>query len=79
MLALITFERVKEIIIQTLGCEEEDVTPEANLFDDLGADSIDVIEIGILIEEEFGVEIPNEEAERLQTINSVIQYIKNHQ
>lgn len=74
-----TFDRVKGIIIGTLGCDEEDVTLDTNLFDDLGADSIDVIEIGILIEEEFGVEISNEEAEHLQTINSVIQYLKSHQ
>lgn len=71
-----TFDRVKGIIIETLGCAEEDVTLEANMFDDLGADSIDVIEIGILIEEEFGIEIPNEGAERLQTIGSIIQYVK---
>jgi len=76
---LTTFDRVKGIIIGTLGCDEEDVTLDTNLFDDLGADSIDVIEIGILIEEEFGVEISNEEAEHLQTINSVIQYLKSHQ
>ncbi|MBC8015087.1 MAG: acyl carrier protein [Sporomusaceae bacterium] len=74
-----TFERVKGIIVETLGCAEEEVTLEANLFDDLGADSIDAIEIGVLIEEEFGIEISNEQAERLKTINSVIQYVKSHQ
>ena len=74
-----TFERVKGIIVETLGCAEEDVTLEANLVDDLGADSIDVIEIGILIEEEFGIEISNEQAERLQTMNSVVQYVKGRQ
>ena len=74
-----TFERVKGIIVETLGCAEEDVTLEANLVDDLGADSIDVIEIGILIEEEFGIEISNEQAEQLQTMNSVVQYVKGRQ
>ena len=74
-----TFDRVKGIIIDTLGCEEEDVTLEANLFDDLGADSIDVIEIAVVLEEEFGLEISPEEAERLKTINSVIKYVDSHQ
>ena len=73
-----TFDRVKGIIIETLGCEEEDVTLDANLFDDLGADSIDVIEIAIVIEEEFGLEISTEEAERLRTISNVIKYVDSH-
>jgi len=74
-----TFERVKGIITETLGCEEEAVTLEANLFDDLGADSIDIIEIAVVIEEEFGLEMSNEQAERLKTINNVIQYVDSHQ
>ena len=74
-----TFDRVKGIIIETLGCEEDDVTLEANLFDDLGADSIDVIEITTVIEEEFNLELSTEEAERLTTINSVIKYVDDHQ
>ncbi|MBP2628644.1 MAG: acyl carrier protein [Firmicutes bacterium] len=74
-----TFERVKEIIIGTLGCEEGAVKLNANLFDDLGADSIDLIEIAVVIEEEFGLEMSNEEAERLKTINNIIQYVDRHQ
>lgn len=74
-----TFDKVKNIIIETLGCNDEAVTLEANLFDDLGADSIDIIEIAVVIEEEFDLEISNEEAERLTTINSVIQYVESHQ
>ena len=73
-----TFDRVKDIIVGTLGCEEEAVTLRANLFDDLGADSIDIIEIAVVIEEEFGLEISNEEAERLKTINNVVQYVDSH-
>ena len=73
-----TFDRVKGIIIDKLGCEEDDVTLEANLFDDLGADSIDIIEIAIVIEEEFALEILTEEAERLRTINNVIKYVDSH-
>lgn len=74
-----TFDRVKGIIVEKLGCEEDDVTLDANLFDDLGADSIDIVEIAIVIEEEFHLEISSEEAERLSTINSVIKYVDEHQ
>lgn len=73
-----TFDRVKGIIIEALGCEDEDVTPEANLVNDLGADSLDVTEIALAIEEEFGLEISDEEAERLKTINNLVQYVDNH-
>ena len=66
MLELTTFDRVKGIIIETLGCEEEDVTLEANLFDDLGADSIDVIQIAVVIGEEFGLEISPEKQNDLK-------------
>lgn len=74
-----TFDRVKGIIIETLGCDEESVTHEANLFEDLGADSIDVIEIAVIIEEEFGLQISNEEAERLKTIKNLVQYVDRRQ
>jgi len=79
VLALNTFDKVKGIIIETLGCEEEAITLDANLFDDLGADSIDIIEMAVVIEEEFGLEMSNEEVNRLQTINNVIQYVDSHQ
>ena len=79
MSSLHTFDKVKKIILETLGCEEEAVTLEANLVDDLGADSIDLIEIAVVIEEEFGLEISNEAAEGLKTIKNVIQYVDNHQ
>lgn len=79
MCSLNTFDRVKEIIMVTLGCEEDAVTPDANLFEDLGADSIDMIEMAVVIEEEFGLTISNEEVERLTTISNVIQYVDNHQ
>ena len=73
-----TFDKVKVIIIETLGCEEEAVTLEANLFDDLGADSLDMIEMAVVIEQEFGLEMSNEEVERLKTINSVVKYVDSH-
>lgn len=72
-----TFDKVKEIIIEALGCEDEEVTPEANLVNDLGADSLDIVEIAMVIEEEFGLEISDEEAQRLKTINNVVQYVEN--
>jgi len=78
VLALNTFDKVKVIIIETLGCEEEAVTLEANLFDDLGADSLDMIEMAVVIEQEFGLEMSNEEVERLKTINSVVKYVDSH-
>ena len=73
-----TFDKVKGIIIAALGCEDEDVTPETNLVDDLGADSLDIVEIAMVIEEEFGLELSDEEVQQLKTINSVIQYVDNH-
>jgi len=79
VLELNTFDRVKMIIKETLGCEEEDITLETNLFDDLGADSLDIIEMAVVIEEEFGLEMTNEEVNRLQTINSVVEYVERHE
>ena len=74
-----TFDKVKVIIIQALGCEEEAVTLDADLFEDLGADSLDMIEMAVVIEEEFGLEMSNDEVNGLKTINNVIQYVDSHQ
>ena len=68
-------DRVKKIIISQLNVSEEQVTPEANFIDDLGADSLDQVELVMALEEEFGPEIPEEEAEKLQTVGSVIEYV----
>ena len=71
-------DRVKKIIISQLNVSEEQVTPEANFIDDLGADSLDQVELVMALEEEFGPEIPEEEAEKLQTVGSVIEYVENN-
>jgi len=72
----LNIERVVEIIVHQLGVEPEEVTPEANFVDDLGADSLDTIELVMAFEEEFGIEIPDEQAERLRTVGDVIKYLE---
>jgi acyl carrier protein len=69
-------EKVKKIIVEQLGVDEEDVTPEASFVDDLGADSLDTVELVMAFEEEFGIEIPDEDAEKILTVQNVIDYIK---
>ena len=71
-------DRVKKIIVDQLGVEEELVTPEASLVDDLGADSPDTVELVMALEEEFETEIPDEEAEKIATVQQAIDYIKGH-
>ena len=68
--------KVKEIIINELGVEAEKVTPEASFVEDLGADSLDTVELVMAFEEEFNVEVPDEDAEKLQTVGDVIKYIE---
>ena len=72
-------QKVKDIIINELGVEAEKVTPEASFVEDLGADSLDTVELVMAFEEEFGMEIPDEEAEKLQTVGDAINYIRNNQ
>lgn len=72
------FEKVKEIISNILGVDSEDVTMEASFQDDLGADSLDVVELIMDLQEEFNIEIPDEEAEKIQTVGDVVDYIKEH-
>jgi acyl carrier protein len=67
---------VKEIIINELGVEPEKVTPEASFVEDLGADSLDTVELVMAFEEEFGIEIPDEDAEQLQTVGDAIRYLQ---
>ncbi|HEY8484371.1 MAG TPA: acyl carrier protein [Longimicrobiales bacterium] len=72
-------ERVKEIIVNELGVEPEKVTEEASFVEDLGADSLDTVELVMAFEEEFGIEIPDEDAEQLQTVGDAIRYLKKQQ
>jgi len=71
--------KVKDIIINELGVESEKVTPEASFVEDLGADSLDTVELVLAFEEEFGIEIPDEDAEKLQTVGDAINYIRQSQ
>jgi acyl carrier protein len=70
-------ERVKRIIVEQLGAEEDEVLPGAKFIEDLGADSLDTVELVMAIEEEFDIEIPDEDAEKITTVGEAIQYIKN--
>ena len=69
-------EKVRKIISEQLGVEEDDVVPEAKFVDDLGADSLDTVELVMALEEEFDIEIPDEEAEKIQTVAAAIDFIK---
>jgi len=70
-------EKVKDIIVEQLGVNPEQVTPQASFIEDLGADSLDIVELVMAFEEEFGVEVPDEDAEKLQTVGDVIKYIED--
>jgi len=72
-------QKVRDIIINELGVDADKVTPEASFVEDLGADSLDTVELVMAFEEEFGMEIPDEDAEKLQTVGDAISYIQNHQ
>lgn len=69
-------QRVKEIIVEQLGVEEDEVSPEASFVDDLGADSLDTVELVMAFEEEFNIEIPDEDAEGISTVQDAIDYIR---
>jgi acyl carrier protein len=72
-------QRVKDIIVEQLGVKPDQVTPEAKFIEDLGADSLDTVELVMALEEEFGIEVPDEQAEKLQSVGDVIKYIEDAQ
>ena len=72
------FEKVKAIIVEQLGVAEASVTMEASFIDDLGADSLDIVELVMALEEEFDMEIPDSDAEKVVTVSDVVEYIKEH-
>jgi acyl carrier protein len=72
-------ERVKKIVVEHLGVDEAKVTEEASFVDDLGADSLDTVELVMAFEEEFGCEIPDDAAEKILTVKNAIEYINSHQ
>ena len=71
-------ERIKEIIVEQLGANAGEVTPEASFIDDLGADSLDTVELVMALEEEFDIEIPDEDAEKITTVGEAVKYVKEH-
>ncbi len=72
------FEKVKKIVVEQLGVEEEDIAMESSFIDDLGADSLDIVELIMALEEEFDLEIPDSEAEKITTVGDVVEYIKSN-
>lgn len=73
------FEKVQEKVVEQLGVDVEEVLMESSFIDDLGADSLDIVELLMALEEEFDIEIPDEEAEKLSSVGDVVEYIKNNQ
>ena len=73
-----TADRVKKIVVEHLGVEAEKVTEDASFIDDLGADSLDIVDLVMAFEEEFGVEIPDDAAEKISTVSDAIKYIDEH-
>ena len=74
-----TFERLKKIIVEQLGVEPDDVTPDAAFVEDLNADSLDLVELIMSLEEEFGMEISDEDAEKIQKVSDAVEYIEERQ
>ncbi|HEY9058986.1 MAG TPA: acyl carrier protein [Pseudobacteroides sp.] len=72
------FEKVKKIIVEQLGVEEDDIALESSFIDDLGADSLDIVELIMALEEEFDIEIPDSEAEKIATVGDAVDFIKNN-
>ena len=72
------YDKVKEIIVEQLGVAETAITPDASFIDDLGADSLDIVELIMALEEEFDLEIPDADAEKVVTVNDVVEYIKDN-
>ena len=73
------FDKVKEIIVDKLGVDEGSVKTEANFIEDLGADSLDIVDLVMALEEEFGIDIPDDDAQSIKTVGNAVDYIKNHQ
>ncbi len=71
-------DRVRKIVVEHLGVEEEKVTENASFIDDLGADSLDTVELVMAFEEEFGIEIPDEDAEKITRVKEAVEYIESH-
>ena len=75
---VVNFDKVKEIIVEQFGVDEKDVVMEASFIDDLGADSLDIVELIMALEEAFDLEIPDKDAEKIQSVGDAVEYIKAH-
>ena len=74
-----TYDRLKKLIVEQLGVDEDEVTPQASFVEDLNADSLDLVELIMSLEEEFGMEISDEDAEKIQKVQDAVDYIEEHQ
>lgn len=70
------FEKVKEVLLENLGCSEDDITMETDLVEDLEADSLDIVELSMALEDEFDIEVEDEDFEKLKTVKAIIEYIE---
>lgn len=77
-MAVSNYDRLKKIVADQLGVEESEVTPQASFVDDLNADSLDLVELIMSLEEEFGMEIPDEDAEKIHTVQEAVDYVDEH-
>ena len=75
---MVSEDRIKEIIVEQLGVDEDQITADASFIDDLGADSLDTVELVMAFEEEFDIEIPDEDAEKIRTVRDVVDYLNAH-
>ena len=76
---IMEFEKIKEIVVDRLGADEADITLESSFIDDLGADSLDIVELIMALEEEFDLQIPEEDAEKISTVGDAVNYVKAQQ
>lgn len=72
------FDKIKDILVEQLGVEEDDVNMDSNFTDELNADSLDIVELVMAMEQEFGISIPDEEAERIRTVGDAVEFVKNN-
>lgn len=77
-MAVSTYDRLQKIVAEQLGVDESEVTPQASFVDDLNADSLDLVELIMSLEEEFGMEIPDEDAEKIRTVQEAVDYVDEH-
>ena len=75
---LLVFEKVRDILVEQLDVEEDKISMEASIIDDLGADSLDVVDLVMSLEDEFGVEIPDEQVENIKTVGDIVKYIEEN-